>query len=165
LSGGREIAHLLPDGRRLRALYNWSRDWWLVNVEGGEEEVSEGRSIYLVLRDLLDIPPGPTPDWLIEAAEALPLMDTPLGRRARCRCCGNLTLSRYGHYEICPVCRWEDDPTTIFEPGERPGGPGPNHVSLREGRANLRDHGISKPWLAHRVDLRDPLAVELPDLP
>jgi hypothetical protein len=78
-----------------------------------------------------------------------------------CRCCGFLTLPRYGHYDICPVCDWEDDPTTIFEPGER-GGPGPNHVSLSEGRRNFATEHISNPRLKGRVTVREPLPEERP---
>jgi hypothetical protein len=52
-----------------------------------------------------------------------------------------LTLSDHGGYEICPVCDWEDDPTTIFKPGERGG---PNHLSLTEGRRHFAEQGISK---------------------
>ena len=60
-----------------------------------------------------------------------------------------------------PVCRWEDDPTTIFEPGER-GGPGPNHLSLTEGRRNFAEQGISKPRLKDRVTVRASLSAERP---
>ena len=72
-------------------------------------------------------------------------------------------MPRYGRYDICPVCRWEDDPTTIFEPDERPGGPGPNYISLSEGRHNFVKEGISKPWLRdRRISVRDPLPEERP---
>ncbi len=57
---------------------------------------------------------------------------------------------------------WEDDPTTIFEPGESPGGPGPNHISLSEGRHNFVDEGICGPGLQGKVRLRDHLPAERP---
>ncbi len=79
-----------------------------------------------------------------------------------CRCCGYLTLSRYGCYDICPVCDWEDDPTTIFEPGEPPGGPGPNHISLTEGRHNFAHEGICGPGTQAKASVRDPLPAERP---
>jgi hypothetical protein len=72
-----------------------------------------------------------------------------------------LTLGDYGGYEICPVCDWEDDPTTIFKPGER-GGPGPNHLSLTEGRRHFAEQGISKLRLKGRVSLRSPLRAGRP---
>jgi hypothetical protein len=77
------------------------------------------------------------------------------------RCCGFLTLSRYGFHESCPVCHWEDDPTTIFEPGEG-AGPGPNYASLTEGRRNFAEHGIARPGLKGRVSIRAPLDHERP---
>lgn len=27
----------------------------------------------------------------------------------KCSCCGYLTLPERGHYDVCPVCLWEDD--------------------------------------------------------
>jgi hypothetical protein len=79
-----------------------------------------------------------------------------------CRCCGYLTLSRYGFYDICAVCYWEDDPTTIFEAGESPGGPGPNHISLSEGRRNFALEGVSWASPAAKARVRDPLPAERP---
>lgn len=79
-----------------------------------------------------------------------------------CRCCGYLTLPRYGGYDICDVCDWEDDPTTIFEAHESFGGPGPNHISLSEARRNFVGDGICCPWLKGQVTVRDPLPEERP---
>jgi hypothetical protein len=78
-----------------------------------------------------------------------------------CRCCGHLTLPRYGYYDNCPVCRWEDDPTTIFEPGER-AGPGRELREPTEGRRNFVTERISKPRLKDRVTVREPLPEERP---
>jgi hypothetical protein len=41
---------------------------------------------------LFDIRRGVSPRWLIEAADRLSELETPLGRRVMCRCCGYLTL-------------------------------------------------------------------------
>ena len=49
-----------------------------------------------------------------------------------CRCCGYLTLRGRRGYEICPVCFWEDDGS---EELDRPSAP--NHMTLREGKANF----------------------------
>ena len=32
-----------------------------------------------------------------------------MGGRLPCPCCGCLTITEAGGYDICPVCRWEDD--------------------------------------------------------
>ena len=36
--------------------------------------------------------------------------------RKKCACCGSLTLTAGGEYEICPVCGWEDDPVQNDDP-------------------------------------------------
>jgi hypothetical protein len=151
----------LPDGRRVSAVYVFERDWWVARVEG-VDRVAEGHWLHQVVANVLGIPRGTrSPDEVLKAVQQLAHRDTPNGRRVQCRCCGFLTLAEYGFYEICPVCDWEDDPTTIFTPGER-GGPGPNHLSLTEGRRNFAEQGISKPRLKGRVSLRAPLPAELP---
>ncbi|HDS1074490.1 TPA: hypothetical protein QDZ65_001500 [Stenotrophomonas maltophilia] len=33
-----------------------------------------------------------------------------------CPCCGNLTISENGNYEICSICQWEDDPVQSKSP-------------------------------------------------
>lgn len=56
-------------------------------------------------------------------------MDT----RHPCPCCGNLTLEEQppGTYEICEICRWEDDPVQFDDPGYAGGA---NRISLNEAR-------------------------------
>lgn len=121
----------LPDGRSVVGVYDFERDWWTVRIEGSDRQ-AEGHWVHAVLVALLDIPRGAVaPDWVLQAAQRLPAHETPLGERVMCRCCGYLTLPSHGHYDICPVCGWEDDPTTIFEPGER-AGPGPNSASSQK---------------------------------
>jgi hypothetical protein len=151
----------LADGRRLVGEYDFDRDWWVVRV-AGSDGVGEAHWVHDAVRKLFDVREGVSPKWMIDAAYRLPERETAAGVRVMCRCCGFLTLSRYGCYEICPVCHWEDDPTTIFEPDERPGGPGPNHVSLTEGRHNFAQKGISKPGLKGSVTVRAPLPEERP---
>ena len=101
-----------------------------------------------------------SPPEVLEIVPALARLDTPFGGRVQCRCCGYLTIESYGHYEICPVCYWEDDPTTIWEPDD--GSPGPNHISLTEGRANFADTGISDGGARGGSKVRDPLPEEYP---
>lgn len=150
----------LADGRRLVGDYDFERDWWVVRVEGGDR-VGEGHWVHAAVRELFGVRRGVSPRWMIDAADRLPEHETSLGTRVMCRCCGFLTLPNYGHYVNCPVCGWEDDPTTIFEPGER-AGPGPNYLSLTEGRRNFANEGISKPRLRGRIDVRAPLPEERP---
>jgi len=50
-----------------------------------------------------------------------------------CPCCGYLTLSSQGEYEICPVCFWEDDPTQSADENKVSGA---NEISLSQARAN-----------------------------
>jgi hypothetical protein len=149
----------LADGRRLVGEYSFERDWGVVRVEGSAR-TGQARWVHRAVRQLLQVRETPSPRWVIDAAEQLPELETPLGVRVMCRCCGFLTLHRYGQYEICPVCRWEDDPTTIFAPGE-PGGPGPNHLSLTEARQNFVRAGISTPGKDHNGP-RAPLPEERP---
>jgi hypothetical protein len=50
-----------------------------------------------------------------------------------CPCCGKLTLSENGVYEICTVCFWEDDPVQSGDPTYAGGA---NQVSLEKAREN-----------------------------
>jgi hypothetical protein len=150
----------LADGRRVSAVYDFDRDWWTARQEG-TERVAEGHWLHRVVANSLEIPRGTrSPDEILNAVQRLAHRDTFLGPRVQCRCCGFWTLADYGGYELCPVCDWEDDPTTIFEPGEGP--TGPNHLSLTEGRRNFAAQGISKPRLKGKVSVRDPLPAERP---
>ena len=152
----------LPDGGRLNASYEWPRDWWTLRLDGSER-VAEGRWLHSVARDLLPLPPKTvSPPWLLDAVQRLAERDTPLGRRVMCRCCGYLTLAKYGANENCGVCSSGDGPTTIFKPDESAGGPGPNGICLSEGRRNFASEGICCPWLKGRVTVRDALPEERP---
>jgi hypothetical protein len=81
--------------------------------------------------------------------------------QAQCPCCGCLTLDTRGHFDICPVCNWEDDdPTEVYgHPApERP--EGPNHVHLWEARENYLAFGASEKRF--RGSTRAPQADEIP---
>jgi hypothetical protein len=57
----------------------------------------------------------------------------------RCQCCNFKTLLRHGHYQICPVCFWEDEGHDDTH-GEWMQG-GPNGLSLGQARANFQLFG------------------------
>ena len=131
----------LPSGARLHGSYDWSSDCWTVQLDG-ESAAAQDHWLHRAVRELFPIPPGTvSPRWLLDAVQQLARHDTPLGPRTMCRCCGYLTLTEYGSYEICRVCGWEDDPTTIFESGLT----GPNHMSLVEGRRQFAARGQATP--------------------
>ena len=50
-----------------------------------------------------------------------------------CPCCGFLTRSSkdFGTYEICPVCKWEDDDIQTEDPNFEGGA---NEMSLNQAR-------------------------------
>ena len=61
-------------------------------------------------------------------------MTSPL---LQCACCDHFSLDD-GAWEICPVCFWEDDGLGISKPDEQSG---PNHITLRQARANFAAYG------------------------
>jgi hypothetical protein len=80
-----------------------------------------------------------------------------LGRRA-CPCCGFFTLeSASGHWEVCEVCFWDDDPVQLAKPGYEGGA---NTVSLNDARENFRKFGASEPRFKDNV--RPPRPKEIP---
>ena len=57
----------------------------------------------------------------------------------RCPCCGYYTLEdEPGHFDICPVCRWEDDNIQSFDPDYWGGA---NDMSLNDARKNYKEFG------------------------
>jgi hypothetical protein len=48
-----------------------------------------------------------------------------------CPCCKQRTLTERGHYDICGICGWEDDPLQADDPDYTGGANGP---SLNEAR-------------------------------
>ncbi|WP_432871374.1 CPCC family cysteine-rich protein [Microbispora rosea] len=58
-----------------------------------------------------------------------------------CPCCGYLTLDSRGWYQICPVCRWEDDGQDDHDADDIRRG-GPNYgLSLTQARLNFQQIG------------------------
>jgi hypothetical protein len=64
------------------------------------------------------------------------------GVKHTCPCCGYRTLNSRGWYQICLVCRWEDDGQDDHDADELRGAP--NKVSLTEARSNFREFGASE---------------------
>ena len=58
-------------------------------------------------------------------------------KKNACPCCGYLTLESIGHYDLCPVCFWEDDPIQRENIGYEGGA---NTVSLTEAKANFKKY-------------------------
>jgi hypothetical protein len=52
-----------------------------------------------------------------------------------CPCCGEKTIDNLGDYEICPICKWEDDPVQYKDPSYSGGA---NKMSLNEAREAFR---------------------------
>ena len=79
--------------------------------------------------------------------------------RFPCPCCGYLTYldKPNGGFDICPVCRWEDDPVQIADPDYAGGA---NAVSLNEGRRNFAKYGAVTE--AQRIYSRLPFFFEIP---
>jgi hypothetical protein len=57
-----------------------------------------------------------------------------------CPCCGHLTLSERGGYEICPECGWEDDGQDDHDSDVVRGGPN-GRLSLDAARTRYRAEG------------------------
>ncbi len=60
-------------------------------------------------------------------------------KKYRCPCCGYFTLEdEPGHFDICPVCRWEDDGIQSDDPSYWGGA---NSICLNEARENFKRIG------------------------
>jgi hypothetical protein len=77
-----------------------------------------------------------------------------------CLCCGYLTLGEQppGTFEICPVCKWEDDNVQAADPTLAGGA---NRMSLDQARLNFARFGAVSEEVALRV--RKPLPEEIPE--
>jgi hypothetical protein len=69
------------------------------------------------------------------------------GAVKQCPCCDYFTLDTRGQYDICPICFWEDDGLDVDALDTHSG---PNHLTLREARANFARLGAcDEAALAH----------------
>lgn len=78
-------------------------------------------------------------------------------KKYKCPCCGFNTLDEPpGHYDICPVCFWEDDWYQKENPNDEGG---PNLVSLNQARINFIEFGACEKEMKKHT--RDPLPEEM----
>jgi len=58
----------------------------------------------------------------------------------QCPCCGYYTFNEpvNNHFDICPVCFWEDDGVQLANPDYEGGA---NYVSLTQARKNFKEYG------------------------
>jgi Cysteine-rich CPCC len=79
-------------------------------------------------------------------------------RDSTCPCCGYITLSERGIYEICSICFWEDDPVQ-FQDADFQGGA--NKASLRQAQQNFIRFGACEEGMISYV--RKPTSQEQKD--
>ncbi len=74
------------------------------------------------------------------------LMTSP--QKYQCACCQHFTLdSEQGHFDICPVCYWQDDEIQLSKPDYQGGA---NTISLNRARLNYKKIGaIQDCYLSH----------------
>jgi hypothetical protein len=133
---------------RIHALHEGPLGEWIVERE--TDGAWAGRNLLNVLTEVFDLPFGRKDAWVHDLIAELEGRSTTLGLRYPCPCCDYLTLveSPSTSFEICPVCRWENDWVQLDDM-EYAGGA--NKPSLREARANYRNLGASDPGRAARA--------------
>lgn len=87
-------------------------------------------------------------------------MKNPAPAPVACPCCGYLTLSARAAYELCPVCRWEDDGQGDADAHEVRGGAN-GLLSLAEARANFEEFGACS--AEYLLKVRPPKRDEIPE--
>ncbi|MBE9583556.1 hypothetical protein IM792_03770 [Mucilaginibacter sp. JRF] len=76
-----------------------------------------------------------------------------------CPCCGYITLSNVGEYNVCLICYWEDDPVQRNNPDYDSG---TNKFILRQAQKNYMEYGVSDydmkrhVFKADKHDIKDP---------
>jgi len=83
-------------------------------------------------------------EWYTETLEKKSVRKGPLKEGCyACPCCGSLTLTERGGFEICDVCFWEDDGQDDADADTVRGGPN-GSLSLTQARANFKKFGACK---------------------
>ncbi len=67
-----------------------------------------------------------------------------------CPCCGFRTLAQRGVFEVCPVCRWEDDGQEDYDADVIREGPN-GDLSLTEARRNYKRIGACEATMLPHV--------------
>lgn len=158
----RDLAQLSGDEREALLA-----DWWTIDasdpdyvnlpdvlrgaIAGTDQPDDPGDSLYdpLVLIALRRAYVGVLNTYLSSQIAALghrEAVDGEVEELAACPCCGYRTLHERGTYEICCVCFWEDDGTTVLDRVS-----GPNHMTLREARLNVQRCGAVSPSAGDHV--------------
>jgi hypothetical protein len=78
----------------------------------------------------------------VRSAIGASTLDDDTAWLAVCPCCGYPTLSERRAFDICAICRWEDDGQDDNRADEVRGGPNGDY-SLSEARRNFIDHRTS----------------------
>jgi Cysteine-rich CPCC len=127
-------------------------------IENGDE-VGGGQVEVTGTHVRLELCGGPRHLKKFPGARKFENVSTPSERHKsyRCPCCGFKTLYGKGHYEICPVCFWEDDGQDDHDADDVRGGPN-GTLSLTEARANFRNLGACETRALNKV--RRPLPDE-----
>jgi Cysteine-rich CPCC len=157
----KEAMNLLPIEKRRTIIEEWwghgvdipDLDYDLrqeVKSEEGPSEISDQRYDPLVLHALQAQWMGVSNAYLSEKLRGLGYEDEIVGSDPEllvCPCCSYKTLMRRGHYDICPVCFWEDDGGN--DPSRYSS---PNHMTLEEARRNFVLFGACSPEHVPNVD-------------
>jgi hypothetical protein len=148
-------------------------DWWCIDedyqefhmlpkaiqetIKSYETPPDPENTIYdpLILQSLIDEYIGVKNEYLAQRMSLLGYQDVFIeGEKESlfpCPCCGYETLSRYGEYDICPVCFWED--TGSQDPEHYSG---PNHMTLAQARENYMNIGACSESAIPYVDKDGP---------
>lgn len=75
-----------------------------------------------------------------------------------CPCCGHQVFKEYGHFELCPICFWEDDDIQMADPWYQGGA---NSPCLYDAQKNYIKFGAMEEQF--KADVRLPTELELKD--
>jgi hypothetical protein len=73
----------LPDGRPLRLSYEGPTGNWIAQLGGADGRSVAGRWLLAVLGELLDLPHGRKPAWIVDVVKEVTGQDTPVGTALR----------------------------------------------------------------------------------
>ena len=139
----------LDDGRTLAVMYQGERYGWGAYIPKETRRPASADTPALAASAYLDVPVESLPLAVRELGDQME-QELSAAPRYVCDCCGFQTLLNTGQYEICAVCRWEDDRADNARIREGPEAPsGPNHITLTEARENFQKFGAAKERSRH----------------